>query len=489
VDEIDAVLRAAEAASERPNASVEDLLAGADALWRGFHFSKAVRAFQIAAERAPTSPLPCLCAAKRLFTIGRFAEALEFLTTALSRAPRSVSIRRMLAEVLESNGDFSTAEGVIREALDESPGDARAVRAFAHLLRRTGRVDEAVEVLRNHLCSYPADETWRINHELAGCLDLQGNYAEALTALSKAKAALQPVAKPLLQQWSARAVRRTEFARCLDTRTLQRWREATSEFSETHRITILAGHPRSGTTLLEQMLGRHSQVITTDETGILRRQFLEAVVLAAPSTRAAFTEVDGFDKLQLEAGRAFYMRATKEHMGEPIGRRMLVEKDPLATWDLGFILRLLPESQIILPLRDPRDVCVSFFFTILPFNADSAPAIDFESTCAAMHLTLCLWKHWKSILPQSWREVRYEQLVQDARGELMQLSGFLSLGFEESMASPARRPAQRGVVAPSYADVTQPLSARSIGRWRNYASWLEPHFALLTPWLREFGYG
>jgi hypothetical protein len=211
--------------------------------------------------------------------------------------------------------------------------------------------------------------------------------------------------------------------------------------------------------------------------------------MAAPSADDALTEIDGFDAEQLQVGRDFYFRSTEAHLGEAIGGRVLLEKDPLATCDLGWMLRLLPECQVIFPLRDPRDVCVSYFFTLVPFNADSAPALDLASTCAAVHFTLKLWTHWRSIIPQIWNEVRYERLVQDPRGELIRLSQSLGLPFEEGMlARSAIRCGRRGVSTPSYAKVSEPLSTAAIGRWQNYRRWLEPHLALLEASLREFGY-
>jgi hypothetical protein len=236
------------------------------------------------------------------------------------------------------------------------------------------------------------------------------------------------------------------------------------------------------------MLAAHSSVLTTDETGIIRSQFVEAIIMAAESAEAAFAEVRDFDFEQLEAGRAFYFRATEAHLGEQIGARTLVEKDPLATCDLGFILRLLPEARVIFPLRDPRDVCVSVFFTLVPLNADSAPALDLESTCMAVALTLRLWKYWRNALAQRWVEVRYEQLVRDPRSELDKVVQTLELPWEEQMLAPRRRHPARGVRTPTYADITQPLYTRAIGRWRNYARWFEPHFASLAPLSKEFGY-
>lgn len=488
-DDIDAAIALLQSAAEAPDASSSVILELAETLWADFRFGEALCAFRTAADREPANAAPLLLAAKRLFSLGRFAESARFLTEALDRQPGGNSIRRMLAEVLDRQGNATEAEALAEEAFRESPADARAARALAHIVRRAGRAHQAVEILHRHLVDFPGPESWRMNYELATCLDRLRDYRGAIAALLNAKSQLRPIAQPLLDQWSRRARRREEFAQMVDKPTLRRWHDAGSGLQTICPVAILAGHPRSGTTLVERMLAAHSRILTTDETGILRSQFVEPIVLGAESTNAAFTEVDNFDLEQLEAGRSFYFRATRAHLGAPLEQQILVEKDPLATCDLGFILRLLPECRVIFPLRDPRDVCVSFFFTLLPLNADSAPALDLASTCAAIGLTLRLWKHWRSIMPQHWEEVRYERLVQAPRSELTRLMQTLEAPWEEGMLAPGVPTGARGVRTPSYADIAQPLYTHAIGRWENYAVWLEPHMQSFASLFKEFGYG
>jgi thioredoxin-like negative regulator of GroEL len=482
--DIEVALPLFQAVADSPNASTAEYLELADALWSDFRFEQAFTVLRGAAEREPANPAPLLLAAKRSFSVGRFMDAAGFLREALKRNPTDGTILRMLAEVLERQGRPAEAEAVARQVVDQHPDDARAVRALAHVLRNLGRVDEAAQLLQRHITDHCGPESWRIQYELAACLDRLGDYQGAMATLMAAKAQLQPTAQPLLRQWQSRGQRREEFPRSLDAATFERWRGV----SEPQRVAILAGHPRSGTTLLEQMLAAHSWVLTTDETGVLRNQFVEPIVLNAASTADAVREVDQFDQEQVESGRAFYFRATEAHLGQPIGDRFLIEKDPLATCDLGFMLRLLPEAAVIFPLRDPRDVCVSYFFTLVPLNVDSAPSLDLASTCAAAACSLRLWQHWRKIIPQSWVEVRYEQLVQQPRTELARVVDAVGLPWEDRMLALPERQGDRGVRTPTYSDVAKPLYTHAIGRWRNYAEWLEPHLGPLQGLLEDFGY-
>lgn len=482
---VEEAVRLFRSAAEAPGASAAVVLELADALWANFEFEEAVQTLENLMRLDPRNPALPLLAAKRMFTLGRLADSARFLSTALERQPTNGTLRQMLAEVRDREGKFAEAEALARETLSQNPRDSLAARSLAHTLRRAGRLDEAEEVLSLQLREHPGQDDWRLQYELAACLDRRTEYAGAMAALQRAKTQLRPGAEPLLAQWRERAIRREEFACGLNRRTLERWQA--TKLQAVTPVAVLAGHPRSGTTLLEQMLAAHPGVVTTDETGVLRNQFIEPIVLGAESTQAALREVNGFDAAQLEAGRAVYFRATAAHLGEPMDARLLVEKDPLATQDLGFILRLLPESRVIFPLRDPRDVCVSFFFTLVPLNADSAPALDLAETCVSMALSLRLWRHWRQVLPQRWVEVRYEQLVRAPEQELRPLAAALELPWEQAMLAPAARK-ERGVRSPTYADVAQPLHSRAVGRWQHYAEWLEPHLGPLRGLLKEFGY-
>lgn len=541
--DVEEAIKLFRSAADAPNASAAVFFELADALWANFEFEEALKTLEDLMRREPTNPTAAVVAAKRMFTLGRFAEAGRFLTTALERqsadnpagrshgqmhgcfnaeeqrtqsgeereksrlseSPRSPrvyiekpgqasalftdgnTVRRMLAEVRDREGRLAEAEALARKTLVENPRDALAARSLAHTLRRLGRLEEAQEILARQLREHSGPDDWRLNYELAACLDRQADYAGAIDKLQRAKAQLRPIAEPLLHQWRARTKRREEFARALDRTMLERWQATARNLKQVVPVAILAGHPRSGTTLLEQMLAAHPGIVTTDETGVLRQQFIEPIVLGAESTEGALREANGFDTAQIEAGREVYFRATAEHLGEPFKDRLLVEKDPLATQDLGFILRLLPESRVIFPLRDPRDVCVSFFFTLVPLNADSAPSLDLAETCESMVLSLRLWRHWRSVIPQRWVEMRYEQLVHEPEQQLRPLADALGLSWQEAMLAPAGHK-KRGVRSPTYADVAQPLHSRSIGRWQHYAAWLEPHLGPLRELLKEFGY-
>ena len=468
-------------------ASLSDRLLLADVLWADFRFAEAIVVYHEAMAVEPNGIEAPLLAAKRLFSLGRFDQAGVLVEVAAARRPGNPDIVRMLAELRDRQDRLAEAEALASGMLAEYPADARLARSLAHTWRRSGRVDGAARLLERQLADHPGPDDWRLKYELAQCRDRQGDYAGAMQALLDAKHQLRPRAQTHLARWHRFAKRRTELARRLDRSTLIRWAQAAKNSGSATPLAILAGHPRSGTTLIERILASHPGVVTTDETGVLREQFARPIVLDAATTAIAWSELDSLDATQLGIARDFYFRATGAHVGHALDDRLLIEKDPLLTQDLAVPLRLLPEARILMPLRDPRDVCLSFFFTLVPLNAESAPAIDLRTCAASVALSLELWRYWRGILPQPWHELRYESLVRDPAGEAGQACRFLGLRWSAEVLDFHRRPPDgRGVRTPTYGDVRQPLYTRAVGRWKNYAPWLEPALDPLKPVLDEF---
>jgi len=460
----------------------------AECQWADYQFDPALESYEAALRIASEPVATCVAAAKRLFGIGGFGESARWLQRAVTHSRRNAALLTMLAEVCERGNQLDDAERRGSEALALEPANVKAVRLMAHIERRRGQLDAARERLASHLARFPGSDDWRLRHELAAVLDRLGEYDAAMRELLLAKEQLQSVAAPALAQARAICRRQTEVAQLLGREDYEAWRNTRTAFTREVPIAFLCGHPRSGTTLLEQILDAHEGAIGTDETGILAREFIEPLVRSPSSAAESVAALREFDAGQIAQGRAAYLRFTGAHLGEEVGSRVLVEKDPMLTPDLPLPLRLFPEGKIIFPLRDPRDVCVSYFFTLLPLGASSAAAIDLRSTCEFCAHSLAMWAHWKNALPFPWLEVRYEALVTEPGRETRRLMAFLNLPWHEQLLAFHERARTKEIRTPTYADAGQPLYQRAVGRWKNYEKYLAPHMDVLRPHLREFGY-
>jgi len=460
----------------------------AAALWTAYDFEGALKAYERASVADPIAAAPCVLAAEKLFGIGRFRDCARWLEQAVARAPSDPAVHTMLGEVYDRANRLDDAERCAHEVLARHPQQLKAVRLLAHLERRRGKPEAARNRLTDHLSRFPGPEDWRLRYELAVVLDRLGEYDAAMHEVLQAKEQLRPQAQPFVAQAQAISQRQIEVAKSLTRQDFESWRQALSPALSTTPITFLCGHPRSGTTLLEQILDSHPDAVSTDETGILVREFIEPIVRQAASADASVTEIRAFTPEQLADGRAAYRRFTEAHIGQPIGKRLLVEKEPSLTPDLPLPVRLFPEAKVIFPLRDPRDVCISYFFTLVPLNAASAPALDLRTTLEFCAHSLRSWDHWRKMLPQPCLETRYEDLVTQPEREVSRLVQFLGLRWDQRLLTFHERAHEKGIRTPTYADVSQPLYRRAVGRWKNYEKHLTPHLEILRPYLRIFGY-
>jgi tetratricopeptide (TPR) repeat protein len=487
--DLQTVLDGYESATQKAGADFKTLASYGVLLWRLFRFRQADPLFQRATIDPCADPDTLRTIAQCYFSSGRFRRAADVMRVAAHRAkPDDVVTLNTLAWTLERDHQTDEAREYAELAHVRDPSYGPAVRLLAHLDRRAGDWERSAERLEEQLRRYPSDFDWGLRYELASVYDRLSRYDEAWANLGRAKAQLEPqVAQPLRDSYRVRR-RQWEFARSITAADLRRWRAAGVGLTPIRRIAFLTGFPRSGTTLLEQMLAVHADAIDTDETGILPGQFIEPIVWRAADTLDALLEIRSFQSAQLAAGREQFYELTESYLDEPVGERLLIEKNPLLTADLGLPLRLFPEALLVIALRDPRDVVLSYLFTMVPLNWSSAPAVNVAEACRFYAETLRHWLWWRAHLEWPWQEVRYEAMIADPRSELQRLASFLGLAWDDAMIDEGRRSERRAVRTPTYDDVTKPLYTRAIGRWRHYEQYLQPDLAVLRPLIESLGY-
>jgi hypothetical protein len=151
--------------------------------------------------------------------------------------------------------------------------------------------------------------------------------------------------------------------------------------------------------------------------------------------------------------------------------RRVIDKLPDNIFELGVIATLFPAARVIFCRRDARDICLSCYFQKFT-GAQLAFSYDLGD-CAKRYLeTERMMAHWRRVLPLRMHEVEYEALVADLEGESRRLIAFLGLEWEPACLE--FHLTQRAVATASGWQVRQPLYDRSVGRWRNYESYLAP---------------
>jgi tetratricopeptide (TPR) repeat protein len=474
------------ATQQQPN-NAKLLLNLAEAYGLRFEYSEAERWLEKAVAIAGDKVQILAEAGRRCNRFGRAEMANGYFKRAVEHSEVSPSVLVALAEFEEGHSRFETALALVERALNAQPGCPEALLTRARLHRLAGELEQGEGVLRNLLPRAVGETSIKAWYELGTNLDRQGSYDAAMAAFLQAKAQLRPSTLPYLAELE---VLRAEVRRSEETVTaeaLRRWRAAGEELGS-RRFALLCGHPRSGTTMLEHVLDAHPDIVATDETSFL---FGEAYPRLRRGFRHDAQLVDVLEVasiITLQEARAEYFRLAESFIGEAIGDRLLIDKNPALDVHIPIVARLFPETAFLVAIRDPRDVCLSCFMLPLPPGRLSALYLSLEETAAQYAFVMEFSKAIRSRLQNPQMEVRYEDTVADLESVSRRMLEFLGvewnpavLRFEEHAKSRLLRCGIDDAVA-------KPIFNSSIGRWRKYQKYLEPCFEQLAPLIKAFGY-
>ncbi len=416
---------------------------------------------------------------------GRHLEAADCCREGLARHPDHPALGTSLASTLELANDLAAADGVARKVREASPDFAPARVIFARLLRRKGALADALESLEPVFqAALTSEETARACFELGLIQDAQGNYAEAFRSISRSNA---------LERQSPRVARRNAERYFEEVRAYRKWigqatRAAPRRNPDTSSVPVFfVGFPRSGTTLMEQMLKAHPEIVTTEEKSPLTPLRNLARKLAAELNQSFPACVDDWGDERLEEFRDLYWSRAEELLGTLQGRT-LVDKLPLNIVPLGLVERLWPDARVLVALRDPRDVCLSCFFQRFIWNNAMVNFLDLERTGRLYAEVMALWLDYRERLTLPVLEYRYEDLVDDFEGTLRKVLDFIGVGWHAAISDYREAAKQRVIRTPSYRDVTAPIHDKAVQRWKNYEAELAPILPVLAPFVEAFGY-
>src|SRR5439155_25985729 len=188
---------------------------------------------------------------------------------------------------------------------------------------------------------------------------------------------------------------------------------AGADFPPAWRFAVLCGHPRTGTTLLEQVLDSHPEVVTAEETHILHDEAYLPLSRGFPETASVLQVLDAAPPSQLRKSREDYFHYTGLFIGKSITDKLLIDKNPALNVLIPAVVRIFPEARFLLALRDPRDVCLSCFMQHLAINPVSSAYLSLESTAAQYASVMGFWRAMLPRMRNPSLEVRYEDLVYD----------------------------------------------------------------------------
>jgi len=432
-------------------------------------------------------------------------DAISSFQHALEINPNYADAHYNLANVFNDQGSFDAAVLQYRRALELRPNHAEALNNLGNALKDAGQLDEAcrayeaaiaiepglissqysLSLLKTYSASDPhlAMLEQQLPQEVALPMEARirfwftlGKVREDLGLYDASFSAYQQgnQLQQALLKWDKKAEKAEEamFERVMSV--------FSKSFFATHQLPIdtgkspifIVGMPRSGTSLLEQILSTYPGVHGAGELSDI-----SAVVTAAmPERRFAL-----FPEALLDLSSAD-IRKMGEHYIERIWRHApgashVIDKMPANFFYLGMIHLMLPNAKIIHAMRDPMDSCFSCYSRLF-INNNLGFTYDLEALGRYYARYGKLMRHWHNVLPPGTiLDMRYEELVADTETQARRLLAYLGLPWDANCLDFHRN--KRQVKTASIAQVQKPIYRTSLARWERYADHLNPLLELV----------
>jgi tetratricopeptide (TPR) repeat protein len=451
-------------------------------------YAAAEQSFEKAVRIAPAKTAILSNAGLRCLDFQKHEMAERFLKRAIEQKDTSPENFVKLAEIYERRHRLEEAGQFIERALKTDANCGTALLARARLYRQSGRFADAEQILRSISTTPDRNVQVRSRYELGGILDQQGRYDEAMAAFVEAKALLKPYAAPHAADLKVVRERLRLMKTGVSAEMFARWSKSIEDLKPPRRLALLGGHPRSGTTLLEQMLDSHPDIISAEETEIFHNAAYMPLCRALPENASVLSILESAGNDALRKSRANYFRSMELFLGNPLGDRLLIDKNPSLTFLIPAMVRIFPEIKIIIALRDPRDVCLSCFMQPLSLSQVSSAYLSLQDTIEEYVSLMSIWTTIAPLLKNSYIEVRYEDMVENLESVARRTLEFLEIPWNADVLRFDEHVKKKLVRSPTYADVAKPVFKTAVARWRNYQKYLEPYLETLEPFINAFRY-
>lgn len=392
--------------------------------------------------------------------LGDLDAAVAAFDRALALDPENERALASKASALDRKGTFEAAYAVIRPGIEGDTAGADTAAAFASLAHRVGREAEALALLERLIADGGTrPEARSLLHFRAGALlDRKGDHAAAfghyragndLRGGGFDRAAHTARIDALIDAFGADPMGRLP-------RSAHRFRFP----------VFIVGMPRSGTSLVEQIIASHPAAHGAGERGEIAglAEMMPGLLGTATPYPACVAEADRATLDDLAQRYHDALRALS------LSAERITDKMPHNFLHLGLIALLFPAGRIIHTVRDPRDCCLSCYFQ--PFVGDHPYAQDLGDLGFYFGEYRRLMAHWRGVLDLPVLEVRYEDLVADPEAHSRRMIAFLGLPWDDACLR--FHESGRTVATSSYDQVRRPVYRDSAQRWRHYEAHLGP---------------
>ena len=413
---------------------------------------EALTCFQRAASAAGNSTVGRLNRVKALLLEGKTTEAEGWLRRTIALDPKNSEANRHLANLLAEDGRLDEASARFEEAIALDPRQVTPFHGLVHTRKLTEADRPLIERMRTRLDCGPltATQRMRLHFALGKALDDLGEYADAMRHFDAANAI----------RGQRYALDRAGLARRVD-RLINSF---TPDFFVKHAHLgtsseaplLILGMPRSGTTLVEQVVSAHPSVAAGGELGFWNNRD------ATPEDLL----LDESSVEQMRRSAEDYTALLRKVAG---GAARVTDKTPYYFFWIGHLRLAFPNAIIIHCRRNPIDTCLSIYMT------NFAVRVDFAGSCGDLAFYYQqyarLMDHWRQVLPSGvLYEVKYEDLVVNSEAEIRRLIAAANLVWDETCLRPESNP--RVIRTASVWQARQPIYRTAVERWRRYEPWV-----------------
>jgi len=433
--------------------------------------------------------------AQTLVNRHKHPQAREQIQRLLDLDPGNPDYRALAAANAVGLGEHETAIALYRDMLVEAPQSPDVHLWLAHALKTVGQVPEAIDAYRAAAAArsdfgdaywslanlkmyrFADEEMARMRAEEASPTTAPVDRYHLCFALGKALEDRGEIAESWLYYERGNALKRSESSyrpEILETNTAKQIEACTRDFfqrrdgwgvSRADPIFIL-GLPRSGSTLLEQILASHSQVEGTQELSDVQRMVLEIQGrdpdLDNPRYPAALADMTREDFVRL--GEQYLADTRVYRTGKPL----FIDKMPNNFRHIGLIHLMLPNARIIDARRDPMSCCFSNLKQLFAQGQEFTYSV--QDIARYYRTYLDLMRHWDEVLPGRVLRVRHEDVVEDLEGSVRRMLDHCGLEFEPACVDFHKT--KRSVRTPSSEQVRQPIFRDGLDQWTKYEPWL-----------------
>lgn len=425
--------------------------------------------------------------AEQLQMWGEIDLSLQLCRAAVKRMPNNPSAHYGVASCLHRLNHTDQAVAAMSKVLRLAPNDSGCQILMALLELEQKQVDQARQRLERVIeTEANSAQLARACLELSKVYDKQRRYDDAFEMLSRSGELLRQ--QPDSQRVNADYIfdKIALFKRGFDDALLKRW--SVEDLADGHPSPVfLIGFLRSGTTLTEQVLAAHPQVVTSDENQLLD----EIVDELEQMTGIRGNTPEALRKLNIEQARAlrqlYWQRAGEEFTPAALKKRF-VNKVALNSIETGLISCLFPDAKIIFALRDPRDICLSCAMQSFTSSPATINMLSWQGIAKQYAAVMDLWLSLRERIAPDYLELRYEDTVDDFERSFRKVFALMDLEWHEEVVRYHERLAGKFVATPSFSAVSQPIYRSSLARWQGYAKHFEPILPLLQPYIEAFGY-